>query len=442
MKRIAGICFLNPENPISVRMCGFRTEESPMQSDRGSTLLPGSSGLFFDVGAWKGHWFRHSYLRVGWQKWHHAASGTCQKDREYPMTEVMIFVVESLLWSLALVERYRHNATNGGEDDNDTIAGCPAQVGGADAEMGGGLLSVSVAESYQLCCAAAQRAGTNFYVSFRALPLAKRQAICAVYAFMRRSDDIADGAANPALASEGLRRWRTQVEAVLGRGTGGLPVSAGVRPNGQDAGSTVEPMLIALADTVQRYKIPGCHFQAVLEGTEMDQRITRFETFADLYPYCYRVASCVGLIVLPIFGYQDAAALVPAEACGIAFQLTNILRDVAEDARLGRIYLPREDLRRFGVTEEEIMNQCATPRFVELMKFEAVRAREYYQKAAPLLGMISPDSRVTLAVMIGVYAGLLDKIARRNYAVLDGRVRLNGLEKATIAARNWWRYRG
>ena len=311
---------------------------------------------------------------------------------------------------------------------------------GAGAETGAAPLSVSVAESYRLCGEIARRAGTNFYVSFRVLPPAKRQAMCAVYAFMRRSDDIADDAANPAEATAGLRQWRAQVEAALGGGTGGAPVSAKMQPNGQDARSTVEPILPALADTVRRYNIPVCHFHALLDGTEMDQRVTRFETFGDLYQYCYRVASCVGLIVLPIFGYEDAAALVPAEACGIAFQLTNILRDVAEDARLGRIYLPLEDLRRFGVTDDDILHQRATDSFRELMRFEADRARTYYRKAEPLLGMIRADSRATLAVMIGVYAGLLDKIEARHYAVFDGRVRLRGWEKLWIGARSWWRY--
>jgi phytoene synthase len=130
---------------------------------------------------------------------------------------------------------------------------------------------------------------------------------------------------------------------------------------------------------------------------------------------------------------------VPAEACGIAFQLTNILRDVKEDAEKGRIYLPAEDMRRFGVEEDDIMNSRYTPQFVALMKFEAARAREYYAKAAPLLGMISPDSRGTLAVMMEVYGGLLDKIVASDYRVFDGRVRLSKLEKFWIVVKNFRR---
>jgi 15-cis-phytoene synthase len=282
-------------------------------------------------------------------------------------------------------------------------------------------VTTELQRSYELCSAIAKRTGKNFYYSFLVMPREKRRAMSAIYAFMRRSDDIADGAGNPALASEGLKKWRTALESALaGRGCS-------------------EPILPALVDTVQRYRIEPHHFHELLDGTEMDQRITRYATFDELYRYCYRVASCVGLVVLPVFGYKDKAALVPAEACGIAFQLTNILRDVKEDAQMGRIYLPGEDLARFGVTEDDIMNARTTPQFIELMKFEAARAREYYRKAQPLLDMISPDSRGTLAVMIAIYGGILDKIERRNYAVLDGRMRLSTAEKLWIVAKHWGR---
>jgi phytoene synthase len=144
----------------------------------------------------------------------------------------------------------------------------------------------------------------------------------------------------------------------------------------------------------------------------------------------------VGLVVLPVFGYKDKAALVPAEACGIAFQLTNILRDVKEDAGLGRVYLPAEDLKRFGVEEADLMNSRTTPQFLELMKFEADRAREYYRKARPLLDMIEPDSRGTLAVMMAIYGGILNKIVAKNYAVFDEKIRLSTAEKLWIMLRH------
>jgi phytoene synthase len=278
-------------------------------------------------------------------------------------------------------------------------------------------------ESYRLCGDIARRTAKNFYYSFLVLPAEKRRAMCAIYAFMRRSDDIADGAANPALATEGLRAWRASVDAAF---------------QGREC---TEPVLPALADTVRRYRIETRYFFELLDGTEMDQTITRYETFDDLYKYCYHVASVVGLIVLPIFGYSDPSALGPAEACGIAFQLTNILRDVKEDAQLGRVYLPREDLRRFGVPETDILEGNATPQFLELMKFEAGRAREFYRKAQPLLGMIDADSRATLAVMIGIYGGILDKIEGSGFAVFDGRVRLTAAEKFWIVMKNWVKYR-
>jgi phytoene synthase len=280
-------------------------------------------------------------------------------------------------------------------------------------------MSVGLEESYAICGRIARETGRNFYYSFLVMPREKRAAMCAIYAFMRRSDDIADSAANPAVALEGLRQWRAQVDAVL---------------NGSGAS---DPILPALADTVRRYHIPPRYFHELLDGTEMDQTTTRYATFDDLYKYCYRVASAVGLVVLPIFGYKDEAALVPAEACGIAFQLTNILRDVKEDTRMGRIYLPLEDLRRFGVSEDDIMNSRITPQFLELMKFEAARAHEFYDKARPLLDMIDADSRGTLAVMIAIYGGILRKIEKSNFGVFDRRVRLSTAEKLWIVGKNW-----
>jgi len=299
-------------------------------------------------------------------------------------------------------------------------------------------MSVGLEESYALCCQTARRTAKNFYYSFLVMPREKRRAMCAIYAFMRRSDDIADGAANPAVALEGLRKWRATVDAALN----GKKSQAGT-PGPPELG-----ILPALADTVRRYRIPQKYFHELLGGTEMDQSRMRYETFDDLYKYCYLVASAVGLIVLPIFGFQDKGALVPAEACGIAFQLTNILRDVKEDAQMGRIYLPLEDLKRFGVSEDDIMDASATPpgrsefhsRFVELMRFEAARAREFYEKARPLLGMIDADSRGTLAVMIGIYGGILDKIEEKKFAVFDGRIRLSVAEKLWIVAKNWGRH--
>jgi phytoene synthase len=280
-------------------------------------------------------------------------------------------------------------------------------------------MSVSLEESYARSRRIARQTGKNFYYSFLVMPREKRAAMCAIYAFMRRSDDIADSTANPAVALEALRQWRDQVDAAF------------------SGGEAADPILPALVDTVRRYKIPQLHFHELLDGTEMDQTDTRYATFDELYKYCYRVASAVGLVVLPIFGFKDKGALVPAEACGIAFQLTNILRDVKEDARMGRIYLPLEDLRRFGVSEDDILNARVTPQFLELMKFEAARAREFYEKAQPLLPMIDADSRGTLAVMIAIYGGILQKIEQSNFAVFEERMRLSTAEKLWIVGKHW-----
>ena len=284
-------------------------------------------------------------------------------------------------------------------------------------------MSVSLEESYARCRRIARQTGKNFYYSFLVMPREKRAAMCAIYAFMRRSDDIADSTANPAVALEALRQWRAQVDAAF------------------SGGEATDPILPALADTVRNYNIPHQYFNELLDGTEMDQTTTRYATFDDLYKYCYRVASAVGLVVLPIFGFQDKAALMPAEACGIAFQLTNILRDVKEDARMGRIYLPLEDLRRFGVSEDDILNARATPQFLELMKFEANRAHGFYKKAQPLINMIDADSRGTLTVMIAIYGGILRKIEERNFAVFEERVRLSAAEKLWIVGKNWMGHR-
>jgi len=284
-------------------------------------------------------------------------------------------------------------------------------------------MSVSLEESYALCGRIARQTGKNFYYSFLVMPREKRAAMCAIYAFMRRSDDIADSAANPAVALDGLHRWREEVDAALNNG------------------NAREAILPALVDTVRRYRIPQRYFHELLDGTEMDQTTTRYATFDELYKYCYRVASAVGLVVLPIFGYKDVAALALAEACGIAFQLTNILRDVKEDAQMGRIYLSQEDLRRFGVPEDDILNARATPQFLEMMKFEAARAREFYSKARPLVDMIDGDSRGTLAVMLAIYGGILRKIEDNNFAVFRERIRLSAAEKLWIVGKNWMGYR-
>ena len=264
---------------------------------------------------------------------------------------------------------------------------------------------------------AVARGRSNVYYSFVVLPAEKRRAFCAVYAFMRTCDDISDGDAGPEAKKEGLRRWRDALVAAF---------------DGRVQG---DPILPAFRDTVRRYAIPAEYFHWILDGAEMDLDIRRYETFEDLYQYCFRVASAVGLVCLRIFGASDARAPKLAEQCGVAFQLTNILRDVKEDAASGRIYLPAEDLRKFRCTEEEIQRGVASPRFRELMRFEASRARAYYSEAHRLLPMVERSSRPALWAMIQIYERILDRIEQRQFDVFRNRVRLAAAEKASIALR-------
>lgn len=268
---------------------------------------------------------------------------------------------------------------------------------------------LTLAESYRYCRGVARTRARNFYWSFRLLPPEKRDAICAVYAFMRECDDLSDeGGGDRA----GLRVWREDLRRAL----------AGERP-----GHAVWP---AFSDAAARYAIPHHVFEDMIDGVESDLAPRDIETWADLYRYCYQVASVVGISVIHIFGFRDPRAPGLAEKCGVAFQLTNILRDVAEDASRGRVYLPAEDLRRFGV--ERIADSPAMRR---LLQFEQERARKLYAESQPLLGMVDPVSRPALRAMIDIYAELLDRIAARNYAVFDARIAVPAWRKAWLMVR-------
>ena len=194
-------------------------------------------------------------------------------------------------------------------------------------------------------------------------------------------------------------------------------------------------MLPAFSDTVRRFDIPRAYFDAIIDGAEMDLTVTRYATFADLYQYCYRVASAVGLVCIRIFGYQGDEAERYAESCGIAFQLTNILRDIREDAGMGRVYLPQEDLDAFGYPEEHLRNGLFNDTFRRLMGFQVERARSFYDEALPLLPLVQPSSRACLATMIGIYRACLEEIPRRQYDVYSQRIGLSPWKKLSITAR-------
>jgi phytoene synthase len=274
----------------------------------------------------------------------------------------------------------------------------------------------SLSTSYAWCERLARRHAGNFYHAFRLLPPTQRRAMCALYAFLRVADDIADTPGPAADKVAPLAAWREQLHAAL-------------------AGVYRHPLHPALHHTVSTYGVPPRHLEEVLDGVAMDLVTDRYDTFADLYPYCYRVASAVGLACIHLWGFTGPDAPAHAEAAGIAFQLTNILRDLGEDAARGRVYLPREDLDRFGYPAEGLGSGRRDDAFRELMRFEVARARGYYDRAEPLTALLRPSGRAVFTVMLRTYRGLLDAIERRGYDVFSSRVRLGRLHKLWLATR-------
>lgn len=277
--------------------------------------------------------------------------------------------------------------------------------------------------AYAVCRSITRANAKNFYYGFMVLPSRKRDALCAVYAFMRHADDVSDA---PGL-SDGEKRQ--QLEALM------------EAFHAVDAGkATDDPVLLALSHARQRYKIPVHLLEKLVYGTTMDlefapvdtvpgEPVIIYRTFEELYQYCYHVASVVGLVCIKIFGYQNPQAEKLAERCGIAFQLTNIIRDVKEDATLGRIYIPAEDLTKFGLTASELVTAPDAGRFRPLLAFEADRAREFYTSGDQLIPYISEDSQPALWVLVSIYRRLLEKIAEKQYDVFTARVALSRWEK-------------
>jgi phytoene synthase len=266
---------------------------------------------------------------------------------------------------------------------------------------------------------------TNFYYSFLVLPPDKRRAIVAVWDFCRAVDDAADepGTATP---QEELVKWRGEVAACF------------------EGGSPRTPQGRALAPDVARFKLPRASFEAIIAGVEMDLGGRRYETFEDLHQYCLRVASAVGLICLEIFGYRDPGARRYATDLGVALQLTNILRDVAEDLRRGRVYIPQEDLRRHGVTEADLqaetdhaLGAVQSAQVKALLRQQAGRAREYYARAAGALPRSDARRLVAAEIMGAVYRAILDRIEDRDYDVFSSVVRIPRPRRALIAARTF-----
>jgi squalene synthase HpnC/squalene synthase HpnD len=274
-----------------------------------------------------------------------------------------------------------------------------------------------VTRSYLECRRVAREAASNFYYAFFMLPQAKRDALCALYAFMRLVDDVSDTVGGIAEKQRGLAQWRAALDAAVAGDVAGHPI------------------LPAFADTLKRFRIPPRYFHDLISGAEMDLSVGDYGTFERLREYCYRVAGTVGLTCLHVFGFDDPHAPELAEKLGIAFQLTNIIRDVPKDHEMGRIYLPKEDLKRFGVRPEDLARGPLTPALAGLLEFECARAWSFYREGVELIPRVHEDSRAALWALVRIYSGLLRRIEERGYDVFSGRVRVSTPEKTGILLR-------
>lgn len=290
----------------------------------------------------------------------------------------------------------------------------------------------SVAQSYQNCHDIARAARSNFYYAFYLLPKPKRDGLAALYAFMRLVDDVADEGDDISGKQRGLAKWRAAFdEAVTGHSQ--LFESTAAKP-GEPLFGEAE-VLPALVDTMRSFNMPARYLHDLISGAEMDLTVKTYATFDRLREYCYRVAGTVGLTCTHVFGFNDPRALDLAEKLGLAFQLTNIIRDVHEDAALGRIYIPDEDLARYNVSPQDFAKSEATLGVRELLRFEADRAWQMYEEGAELLDLIDADSRGTLWLLVRTYNALLARIESLDFAVFGERVRLSKADKMIFIAR-------
>jgi squalene synthase HpnC/squalene synthase HpnD len=282
----------------------------------------------------------------------------------------------------------------------------------------------TVAVSYAECVRIARESRSSFYLAFFGLRKEKRNALCALYAFMRLVDNVSDEPGDLESKRNGLARWRAMLDDAIAGRTGASPI------------------LPALADTIARFEIPSRYFHDLILGAEMDLTVSSYATFDRLSEYCYRVAGTVGLTCLHVFGFRDPKAPDLAERLGLAFQLTNIIRDVRSDFDMGRTYLPAEDLERFGVSESQLSGPLA-PQIRELLEFEADRAWHFYREGAELVDRVDADSRATLWALIRTYSSLLARIEERSFDVFSTRISLSSAEKIqyllTAGMSGWWK---
>jgi phytoene synthase len=270
----------------------------------------------------------------------------------------------------------------------------------------------------QYCQDKAAKSGSSFYYSFLFLPPERRRAIIALYAFCREVDDVVDECADAEVARTKLAWWRKEIAGTF-------------------AGSAQHPVAQALIPVVRTFNLPQIHFQDIIDGMEMDLRYNRYPDFATLQSYCYRVAGVVGLMAARIFGYRDPATLKYAENLGTAFQLTNIIRDVGEDARRGRVYLPLDELARFGLSATDIVHLRDSTGLQCLIEFQIERAEQYYGQALASLPNQDRKSQRPGLVMAAIYKTVLEEIRSGGCKVLDRRTSITPIRKLWIAWRTW-----
>ena len=272
----------------------------------------------------------------------------------------------------------------------------------------------------EYCQQKAAQSGSSFYYSFLFLPAPRRRAITALYAFCREVDDTVDECTDIAIARTKLTWWRHEISAML-------------------AGTPSHPVTLALHPHMTAYALDGKHLMAIIDGMEMDLDQTRYLDFIALQRYCWHVAGVVGILSASIFGYTDKATLAYAEKLGLALQLTNIIRDVGEDARIGRIYLPVNELQQFGVTAAELLNARHSDNFEKLMRFQVLRAQAVYDEAFALLPKADRRAQRTGLIMASIYRALLDEIEHDGFHVLQQRISLTPIRKLWLAWRTWIR---
>ena len=289
-----------------------------------------------------------------------------------------------------------------------------------------------IESAYKYCEKITRFHAKSFYFAAKFLPKLKRKAVYPIYAFCRHVDDeideISEGGENDAIRA--IENWKQKLEDVF---ESRQEVSTDKRPKTENRNL----VFTAWKDLLKTYKIPPNLPLELMQGVLMDTQLKRYETFEELYVYCYRVASTVGLMSSEILGYSDAKALEYAEAMGIAMQLTNILRDVKEDAAMNRIYLPQEDLRKFDVSEKQIFANELNENFVEMMRFQIARARDFYLKGEKGIALLERDSRFTVLLASRIYSRILDEIERQNYDVFSRRASTSLTQKIFSLPKIW-----